>query len=126
MSATYLFPLFLTAIVIQAHSSRYRLMNKFFAYVCVCLLCFLGCGGDSGSGGKSPRELCTETEQTLNSRAMECNPDFVGRIELSCNNFGTGDSCDTIDNYFDCLADTACEDGSFMQGTGCTLGACTD
>jgi hypothetical protein len=80
------------------------------------------CGG--GEGGSSPREACIDAEATLNMAARECDPQFTGNIDLSCQNFGTGSSCGVIDAYFDCLVQTSCDNGTLILPTNCQLGAC--
>jgi hypothetical protein len=79
------------------------------------------CGGDEP---KSPREACIDAEETVNEAALACDPQFGGRIDLSCQNFGTGSGCDAIDAYFDCLAETSCVNGMLVFQSNCQLGAC--
>ena len=86
------------------------------------LICAIAaCGGDEA---KSPRQACIDAEATVNTAAKDCNPQFMGRIDLSCQNFGTGSGCDAIDAYFDCLVKTSCDNGTLIVPTNCQLGAC--
>ena len=79
------------------------------------------CGGGDDT---TPRAACMEAEATVNAAAKECDPQLSGRIDLSCQNFGTGSSCDAIDAYFDCLVKTSCDNGVLTIPTNCQLGAC--
>lgn len=81
---------------------------------------FAACGGGDD---RSPRERCLETETAINAAAQECDPQY-GTVDLSCDNFGTGDSCGVIDDYFDCLAQVTCDGGTVVLATDCQLGAC--
>ena len=79
------------------------------------------CGGDAA---RSPREACIEAEETLNTAAVACDPQFAGNIVLSCENFGTGSGCDAIEAYFDCLVETSCDNGTLILPMDCQLGPC--
>ena len=79
------------------------------------------CGGDDET---SPRDSCIAAEQTMNTAAKDCDPQFAGHIDLSCNNFGTGSGCGAIDAYFDCLVATSCNNGTLVIRTDCKLAAC--
>ncbi len=84
----------------------------------IALLAACGDGQD-----RSPREACLETEAAIDTAAKDCDPQY-GSVDLSCDNFGTGSSCGAIEDYFACLAEVTCDNGTVVLATGCQLGAC--
>lgn len=72
---------------------------------------------------ESPRELCLSAQEEMNAKAIECNP-ATGTIDISCQNYGEGDSCGVIEEYFACLRNVSCDNGMVVIPTNCALGAC--